>query len=100
LSKKINNTEFNKQFVEENNSEFYIGNEDKLFPIHKNTNIVLDGINKRSNIITLKNKGKRMYPPLNNNSKEIKTYKVIKQTRSSKISKHTNKVQRRKITFF
>lgn len=78
-------TVLNRLF-DENNAEFYIGNEDKLFPIHNNTNIVLDGINKISKIVSLKNKGTRLYPPLNKNSESISKYRLNKksQTRVNK----------------
>jgi hypothetical protein len=89
-------TVLNRLF-DEDNSEFYIGNEDKLVPIHKNTNIVLNGINIRSKIVTLKNKGKRMYPPLNNNSKSGNKYMLHKKSQTREISRRTNKSGTRKI---
>ena len=73
----------NRMF-DEDNHDFYIGNEDNLFPIHKNTNTILDNINRRSNSIPLKNKSARMYPPFNNNLNAIKSYKSVRKTQKNK----------------
>lgn len=59
-------TVLNRLF-DENNKEFYIGNNDKLVHIHNNTNRVLKNLNKFSQYVTRKNKGSMMYPPLINN---------------------------------
>jgi hypothetical protein len=68
-------TVLNRMF-DEDNSEFYIGNENKLVSIHNNTNTILDNINRSSQ--TVKNKGTRMYPPLNNTLNSIKIHKYSK----------------------
>jgi len=88
-------TVLNKMF-DEDNRDFYIGNEDKLFPIHKNTNIVLNGINIRSHYIPLKNKGTRMYPPFSNNLNPINSYKSVKKTLKNKMYKSVRKTQKEK----
>ena len=82
-------TVLNRMF-DEDNRDFYIGNEDNLFPIHKNTNTVLNGINIRSHYIPLKNKGTRMYPPFNNNLSSIKSYTSVKKTLKSKMYNQLN----------
>ena len=53
-------TVLNRLFDEDN--ELYIGNKDKLYPIHNKTDNVLNNINKHSTIFTRKNKGTRMLP--------------------------------------
>jgi hypothetical protein len=72
-------TVLNRMF-DEDNHEFYIGDQNNLFPIHKNTNTILNNINSSSNYVTLKNRGTRMYPPFNNILNDIKIYKYVKKT--------------------
>lgn len=52
----------------EKKSEFYIGEPDKLYPIHNKTNNVLNNINNHSTLTTRKNKGVRMLPKLSLNA--------------------------------
>ena len=68
LQKEINIiiTVINRLF-DENNKKFYVGNQNRLFPIHNRTNAVLTNINSQTQHVTIKNKGVRMYPQLNNN---------------------------------
>ena len=67
---KVIITVLNRIF-DEDNKEFYIGNENKLFSIHNKTDTVLENINRFSKSVTLKNKGVRMYPPLNNGQQYV-----------------------------
>jgi hypothetical protein len=46
---------------DEKNTEFYIGDPNKLYSIHKNTNNILNNINKHSKHTTRKNKGIKMF---------------------------------------
>ena len=55
----------NKLFNEKND-EFYVGNKNKLVPIHNQTNAILENINTRSKFFTRKNFGRTMLPKLSN----------------------------------
>ena len=59
---------------DEDNSEYYIGDEDTLFPIHNNTNVILGNINTYTQHVTRKNKGVKMYPSFSNNKAYVITY--------------------------
>jgi hypothetical protein len=78
-------TVLNRLF-DENNAEFYIGEQNNIFPIHNNTNTILKNINNHSQIVSRKNKGSRMYPPLNVNKPRLLT----KYTRKT-LKKHKPK---------
>ena len=79
------------RIFDEDNKDFYIGNENKLYPIHNNTDTVLENINRSSKYVTLKNKGVRMYPPLTNSQQ----YVIQRNKRAPKIKsrgKYTRKI--------
>ena len=59
-------TVINRLF-DEDNKKFYVGNQNRLFPIHNSTNTVLKNIDSQTQHVTIKNKGVRMYQQLNNN---------------------------------
>lgn len=54
-------TVLNKMF-DEDNKEYYIGNTNKLYPIHTKTNFVLNVMNRYNKYATRKNKGISMLP--------------------------------------
>lgn len=81
-------TVLNRLF-DEDNTDFYIGRQNKLFPIHKNTNAILENINHHSHIVSRKNKGSRMYPPLNSHNPPY-TLKTKHPSKTLK-RKHTTK---------
>jgi hypothetical protein len=54
-------TVLNRLFDEDNN-EYYIGNSNKLYNIHKKTNVVLNNMNMHGKLLTRKNKGITMLP--------------------------------------
>lgn len=72
-------TVLNRLFDEDNN-EFYIGHQNKIFPIHNKTNTILENINNHSHIVSRKNKGSRLYPQLNNSDPSILKIKYSKKT--------------------
>jgi hypothetical protein len=57
----------NKLF-DEDNTEYYIGNNHNLVPIHNKTNKILNQMNKETRHATRKNKGVLMGPFMNNSS--------------------------------
>jgi hypothetical protein len=54
------------RLFDENNPEYYIGNENILYPIHNKTNIILGQMNNQIQHATRKNKGVQMGPTLTN----------------------------------
>jgi hypothetical protein len=78
-------TVLNRLF-DEDNKDFYIGEQNKIFPIHNKTNAILKNINNHSQIVSRKNKGSRMYPPLDVNKPRLLT----KYTRKT-LKKHKPK---------
>jgi hypothetical protein len=60
-------TVLNRLF-DEDNTEFYVGNPDRLLPIHNKTNSVLMNMNQHTPFIKRKNVGVMMYPPMVNNA--------------------------------
>ena len=74
-------TVLNRLFDEED--EYYIGNKDRLVPIHKNTNAVLKNMNKYTQHVERKNKGILMLPVLNDKNHSYTNYNIPnrKQTR-------------------
>lgn len=74
-------TVLNKLF-DEDNSEYYIGNKNKLIPIHDKTNIVLKTINQYSEHAVRKNKGVQVFPlSINSPTFEIEPKKLTKKIR-------------------
>lgn len=53
------------RIFDEDDKDHYIGNLNKIYSIHNNTNDVLESINKYTTHTTRKNKGKSLGPPLN-----------------------------------
>jgi hypothetical protein len=52
----------------ESNTEFYIGDQDKLYPLHEKIDSILNNINTRTTLISRKNKGVKMMPKTGANS--------------------------------
>jgi hypothetical protein len=67
----------NRMF-DEKDTELYIGNSDKLYPIHNKTNFVLNNINSHTQIVSRKNKGVKMMPKTGANS-ELTLYSKNKK---------------------
>ena len=83
----------NKLF-DEDNTEFYIGNQNKLVPIHNKTNIILKNMNKQDKHVSRKNKGKMMNPQINNYS----VYTMIDYKRGKTMKKTNKNKSKKKIT--
>lgn len=97
-------TVLNRLF-DENDPDYYIGNKNKLFPIHNKTNAVLNNINRHTEHFTRKNKGSRMgpvestEPMLNHKRNRKKSFRAIREERfkkSLRFTRKTNKVVRNK----
>ena len=78
-------TVLNRLF-DEDNKEYYIGNKDKLVPIHTKTNAVLETMNTHNRHVTRKNRGSTMLPPITITN----TYK-LKYRPSQKTIRRRNK---------
>lgn len=76
-------TVLNRLF-DEDNKKYYIGNTDKLFPIHNKTNSILENINRHDTYCTRKNKGIKMYPKLTNSSNITIKYNNGKNKRKTR----------------
>jgi hypothetical protein len=64
---KVIITVLNRLF-NESNTEFYIGDQDKLYPLHKDIDRILNNINSHTQIVSRKNKGVKMMPKTGTNS--------------------------------
>jgi len=67
-------TVLNRLFDEDD--EYYIGNKNKLVPIHKNTNVVLKNMNKYTQYVERKNKGALTLPSLNTENHSYNNYSI------------------------
>lgn len=77
-------TVLNSLFDEDD--EYYIGNKDKLIPIHKNTNTVLKNMNRYTQHVERKNKGMSILPSLNANNHSYTNYIIKNRTTTRKHS--------------
>ena len=67
-------TVLNRLF-DQTNKEYYIGNKNKIYHIHKNTNHVLTNINSKTKYAKRKNKGTLLFPLSKTNETTIVKYK-------------------------
>lgn len=83
-------TVLNRLF-DEDNAEFYIGNQNKFVFIHNKTNSVLENMNKHTKLATRKNRGFRLFPlSTNEPTFTIESRKLDKK----KIKRTTRKIQK------
>lgn len=80
-------TVLNRLF-DEKNKDFYVGNTNKLIPIHNQTNNILQNINNHSTLTMRKNKGVKMLPTLSQDP----PLPMVRSTRAT-----TRKVTRRNL---
>ena len=87
-------TVLNRLFDEEN-EDYYIGNQKLVTPIHKNINTVLENMNSRTQYVERKNKDIKQFPLLNNSIPFTINRKTVRKT----LKQHRNKSkQTRKYT--
>ena len=75
-------TVLNRLFDEED--EYYIGDKDRLVPIHKNTNTILKNMNTHIGHVERKNKGTLTLPVLNTENHSYNNYSIKNRTSTRK----------------
>lgn len=72
----------------EKDTELYIGNKDKIYPVHNKINKVLNSNNNHSTLVSRKNKGKKIIQNNINNPEFLFNHKPF-----NKVGKrHTRKI--------
>ena len=90
-------TVLNRLF-DEDNKEYYIGNKDKLVPIHAKINAVLENMNKHNRHVTRKNRGSTMLPLITiTNTYKLK-YRPSQKTIRRR-NKNTSRLKQYKLPF-